>query len=440
MISARPVQGTFRRLRWWANAILIALLFAVPWVRIGGQPLVLLDVPARRFHVFGLTIFPQELYFLWLIVAALAFALFFFTALAGRLWCGWACPQTVFTDVFAAVARRIQGWSRGGPPARIAAWRRVATHAAWIGLSAVVGFHLVGYFRSPYEILGAVRAGDLHGASMAFWAAGTALCYFDFAVVRQTFCKYLCPYARFQGVLFDRDTLVVAYDAGRGEPRGKKGTVDGDCVDCHLCVEVCPTDIDIRQGLQLECIACTQCIDACDGVMDQVGRPSKLIGYRSLRGLEGAGTARLARPRVLVYGTALVLAGVVFATLLAARKPLAMQVAHNPASLFQKMADGRVGNAFTLHLQNRDRTDRVFRLQLKPAGEYDLVSGMNPLLIPATSSLETRVFVIARDPDVNGGALRQVTFVLEELEHPDRRVERTSSFMLPQWVGGGGSR
>jgi cytochrome c oxidase accessory protein FixG len=439
MLSARPVRGRFRSLRWAADAVLIAILLAVPWLRIGGEPLVLLDIPARQFHVLGLVIFPQELFFLWLIVAGLALALFFFTALAGRLWCGWACPQTVFTDLYAAIARRLQGWTRGGPPARIAPWRKAATHAAWIALSAVLGFHLVGYFRSPYEMLAAWSAGQLGGASMGFLAAASALAYFDFGIVRQTFCKYLCPYARFQSVLLDGDSLVVAYDAGRGEPRGKrrKGAAvpAGDCVDCGLCQAVCPTGIDIRQGLQMECIGCTQCIDACDGVMSRLGRAPGLIAYRSLASLEGRRT-RLARARVLVYGGLLAAAAAAFVTVLAGRDPLDLQVEHNASALYQTTADGRLSNAYTLHVQNRDRRDHVYRIRLEAPDGYELVAGVNPLLIPATSSVEARVFVLLDEegPDEEariGPGPTPIRFVLEQLEPPMRTVARESTFMAP---------
>jgi cytochrome c oxidase accessory protein FixG len=424
------VEGAFRRLRWGADAVLIGILLAIPWIRLNGNPLILLDVPGRKFHVFGLTIFPQELYFLWFIVAGLALTLFFFTALGGRLWCGWACPQTVFTDVYALVARRIQRWTKSGPPRRVAPWRKVATHVAWLAISVFVGFHLVGYFRSPYEILSAFRAGEVEGASMGFLAAATVFAYADFGLLRQNFCKYLCPYARFQGVMFDPETLVVAYDPGRGEPRGKKGQAEGDCIDCNLCQEVCPTRIDIREGLQLECIACTQCIDACDEVMVQIGRPTGLIAYRSLVGLEG-GKPRWVRPRVVVYAALLVLVTVGFATSLAMRKPLGMEVERNRAMLYQRMGDGRIGNAFTLHLQNRDGEQRVFRLSLEPREEFELVTGLNPVLIPATSALETRVFVVSRDSDADVAAQRNVRFVLEEIEHPDIKVERASPFLMP---------
>ena len=433
MLSARPVEGRFRRLRWIANTILVAILFGIPWLRVHGEPLILLDVPQRKFHVLGLVIFPQELFFLWLIVAGLALALFFFTALAGRLWCGWACPQTVFTDVYAAIARRIQGWSRAGAPRRVAAWRRVATHVAWIAVSGIVGFHVVGYFRSPYDLLAAVRGGQWAGASMGFWIAGTALCYLDFAIVRQTFCKYLCPYARFQSVLLDSDSLVVAYDTARGEPRGKRRAEGaGDCVDCGLCVAVCPTDIDIRRGLQMECIGCTQCIDACDGVMSRVGRPAGLIAYRSLAGLEGRRT-RVLRPRVLVYGALLFAIAVGFGAALASRAPLALEVERNRSSLFQRSADGRIGNAYTLHIQNRDRDDHVYRIGLDAPESFQLVAGVNPLPIPATGSATASVFVLAPDADMHDAEHdgTPIRFLLEDIHQTGQQIVRESTFLAP---------
>jgi cytochrome c oxidase accessory protein FixG len=437
VIQARAVEGRFRRLRWVANALLIAVLLGIPWIRVAGEPLVQLDVPARKFHVFGLVIFPQELYFLWLILAGLALTLFFVTALLGRLWCGWACPQTVFTDVFAAVGRRIQGWKGPRPPARVAAWRRAATHLAWLALSALVAFHLVAYFVPPTDLLARLVGGALSTPAVGFLAVATLVTYVDLGVVRQAFCKYLCPYARFQSVLFDSDTLVIGYDARRGEPRGKLGRATGDCVDCGLCVDVCPTGIDIRDGLQLECIACTQCIDACDGVMERTGRPSGLISYRSLAALEGRRT-RLARPRVLIYAALLAVVGVGFGMALVQRAPLDLQVERNSSSLYQTAADGRISNAYTLHIQNRDRRAHVYRIRLEAPKGYQLVAGVNPVVIPATGSLEARVFVLssaeseARDPQARparGGT--GIQFVLEQLEAPEERIVRASTFMNP---------
>jgi cytochrome c oxidase accessory protein FixG len=443
--SARPVEGFFRRLRWAADGILIAILLVIPWVEINGEPLIRLDVPGRKFHVFGLVIFPQELYFLWLIVAGLALALFFFTALAGRLWCGWACPQTVLTDVYAMVGRWIQGWSRSGPPARVAAWRKIATHVVWMCFAALLGFHLVGYFVSPYALLSKAASGALTPTTTRFLLASTALAYLDLALVRQTFCKYLCPYARFQSVLFDRDTLVVGYDTKRGEPRGKRGSVVGDCVDCGLCVAVCPTGIDIRNGLQLECIACTQCIDACNAVMERLERPRNLIGYRSLVALERVRAVRILRPRVLMYGALLSAIVVAFVAAVVAREPLDLQVAHNPSLLFGSAADGRTSNAFILHIQNRDREDHDYRIRLEAPRGFELVTGVNPVRVQATSAFETRVFVLA-EQDGEDSAHRAVTsgesklgFVLERTDDPRQRVVRDITFLFAAGSSGGGS-
>jgi cytochrome c oxidase accessory protein FixG len=426
VFGARSVDGRFRRLRTRADALLIAVLFAIPWIRISGEPLVLLDVPHRKFHVLGLVIFPQELYFLWLIVAGLGLGLFFFTALFGRVWCGWACPQTVFTDLFAGIARRIEGWRGRKRPARVAPWRRGAAHAVFVLASLAIGFHLVGYFRSPYELLPALAGGRVSGPAAGFLAAASVLAYLDFVFLRQTFCKYLCPYARLQSVLFDRDTLVVAYDPARGEPRGKRGRAAGDCVDCGLCVAVCPTGIDIRRGLQLECIACTQCIDACDGVMQKLGRPADLIGYRPLVALTGERPARLLRPRVALYGGLLAAVALAFAVLVARRLPMELTVAHNRESLVSRAADGRVGNAFTLRIENRDRVEREFSIGLVEPG-FELVAGVNPIRVAATSAAETRVFVLAAAEPAGGSAA--LTFVLDRRDAGGGRVLRGVRFL-----------
>jgi cytochrome c oxidase accessory protein FixG len=444
MFSVRAVRGRFRRLRWGADGALVAVLLVVPWLHVAGEPLVLLDVPGRKFHVCGLVIFPQELYFLWLIVAGLALALFFFTALFGRVWCGWACPQTVFTDLFAALARRIEGWRGSSPPRHVALWRKGVLHALLLAASAVVGFHLVGYFRSPYELLSALAGGRLSGPSIGFLGAAAALCYLDFVFVRQTFCKYLCPYARFQSVLFDRDTLVVGYDALRGEPRGKAAkrprrggapvSIPGDCVDCGLCIAVCPTDIDIRRGLQLECIACAQCIDACDGVMERLGRAPNLIGYRSLAGTTGR-RAGVLRPRVLIYGALLLASVTAFVALLARRLPMELTVAHNREALSSRAADGRVGNSFSLRIENRDRVDGSFAIRVAEP-RFELLAGMNPVRVPATSAVETSVFVLA-DPAELGGPAASIHFVLDR-QGRGGSIVRDARFLAPGNAPAGG--
>ena len=433
MLSARAVSGRFRTLRGWADVALIAFLFGIPWIRISGEPLVLLDVPARKFHVLGLVIAPQELYFLWLILAALALSLFFFTALVGRVWCGWACPQTVFTDVFAVVARRIQGWKGPRPPTQVAAWRLGLTHLVWLGLSLVIGFHLVAYFVSPHELMARFQQGGPYGTAFGFLGVMGAVAYLDFVVIKQDFCRSLCPYARFQGVLFDQDTLVISYDSARGEPRGKRGRVEGDCVDCGLCVEVCPTRIDIREGLQFECITCTQCIDVCDGVMARTGRAPGLIGYRSLSAAGGGGPARLLRPRVVGYGALLALVAVVFTGLVAVRVPMDFTITHNRQALFGRAADGRYGNAFTLRLENRDRIGHRYRIRVEGDDtSFSLIAGQNPIPVGANDAVEARVFVVAPAGWVPQRDREALRFVLEPVDGGDRPLVQSTHFLTPE--------
>jgi cytochrome c oxidase accessory protein FixG len=304
----------------------------------------------------------------------------------------------------------------------------VATHGVWLALSWVIGFHLIAYFVSPYELIGSlIPERRVDTAAFGFHVAFTLVTYLDMGIVRQSFCRYLCPYARFQSVLFDRDTLVVGYDADRGEPRGKRGSTEGDCVDCSLCVQVCPTAIDIREGLQLECIACTQCIDACDGVMERLGRATNLIGYRSLRSLEGGGPVRLLRPRVVVYGTSIALVIVAFVALVQTRVPLGLTVTHNRDSLYSQGADGRVGNAFDLRLENRDRVEHVLRLRLEEPG-FELVAGQNPVTLAPISALDARVFVMAPH---DGAKVESLHVVAESIEADGPSVVRPAHFLRP---------
>jgi cytochrome c oxidase accessory protein FixG len=424
VLDARPVRGFYRSLRTRVDAALIAILFVVPWLEIAGEPVLRLDVPHRHFHVGGIVIFPGELLFLWLLVIGLALALFFFTALAGRLWCGWACPQTIFSDLFAGLARRIQGWRGARPPARVSPARIAATHFAWAALSCLIGFHLVAFFASPRELAASLVHGSATPTQLGFLVGASALAYLDFAWVRQTFCKYLCPYARFQSVLFDRETLVVAYDAARGEPRGKRGRTSGDCVDCRLCVAVCPTGIDIRQGLQLECIACTQCIDACNGVMAKLERAPSLIGYRASLGRR----VRLLRPRVAVYGAALCVVSLALAVELEQRVPFEVFASHNAASLYTTLADGRPANSYTLHLENRDRAAHRFELALEAPAGFDLLAGTNPIALEPLASLELRVFVVAP----RGAAVsrpQEIWFSVADAERASRRVRSRATFL-----------
>lgn len=309
-------KGRFTRARTWSGFALIAFYLSLPWIQINGFPAVFLDVAERRFHLFGVTLAPQDLWLLFFVITGLGFSLFFVTALLGRVWCGWACPQTVFLD---QVYRRIERWIDGDAVQRRALqrapltatkiFRRTLKHTLYVLVSAIITHLFLAYFVSLPEVWSMVRAAPIeHWGAFGFIVAATGLLYFNYAWFREQLCIVICPYGRLQSALIDDHSLVIGYDVTRGEPRGKPAqgrpaagaAKAGDCVACRRCVQVCPVGIDIRQGLQLECIGCTACIDACDDVMTRLGRPRGLIRYDSQKAFTG-GRTRWLRPRTLLY-------------------------------------------------------------------------------------------------------------------------------------------
>ncbi len=420
-VYPRDVSGRFDRLRKLAVFWLLGMYYVFPWLRWDGRQAVLFDLPARKFHVFGLTFWPQDFSLLALLLIILALTLFFVTALAGRLWCGYACPQTVWTEVFLWMER----WTEGDRQKRMkldaAPWtreklvRKGGKHVLWIAFSLWTGFTFVGFF-TPITDLGARAWPFAWNGWETFWVlfyAGATLGNAGF--LREQVCKYMCPYARFQSAMFDRDTLLIAYDPMRGEPRGPRkrglpsvlararGLLDprtaydyvfrasrhpsaaqnrlqaagtivlgdvgddaqplpkfafeelGDCIDCTMCVQVCPVGIDIRNGLQYECIACGACIDACDDVMDKMGYEHGLIRYSTQNAIDGKPT-RVARPRILVYGALLLVLVAGFSWGIAARSPLIADVLRDRNALYRETATG-IDNGYTLKLVNK--TDRA---------------------------------------------------------------------------------
>jgi cytochrome c oxidase accessory protein FixG len=371
-VYPREVSGRFARLRNVAMIVLLGLFYGLPWVSWNHRQAVLFDLPARKFFLFGLTLFPQDFYLLtWLLIMA-ALSLFFFTALAGRLWCGYACPQTVWTEIYLWMERLTEGSRSQQMKLDQAPWSvRKALHKGakqllWVSFAAWTGFTFVGFF-SPIESLGQELLSARLGAWELFWILfyGGAT-YGNAGFLREQVCQYMCPYARFQSAMFDRHTLVISYDAKRGEPRGSRprraqATPHGDCVDCTLCVQVCPTGIDIREGLQYECIACAACIDACDAVMDKIGSPQGLIRYSTQAELDGA-KARLMRPRILVYGSVLGLLLAGFALAVANRSAVDLDVIRDRNTLYRELDDGRIENVFTVRIINKDQRTHRFRL------------------------------------------------------------------------------
>jgi cytochrome c oxidase accessory protein FixG len=343
-VYPRQIKGRFTRLRNIAVVVLLGLFYLVPWFNLAGRQAVLFDLPARKFYILGLTFWPQDFIYLALLLILAGLSLFFFTALAGRLWCGFACPQTVWTEVFLLIEK----WTEGDRARRMKLdkrpWdadklrRKVTKQVLWIVLSVWTGFTFVGFFTPVRELGAAVLEFSLSPWAtfwMVFYSFAT---YGNAGIMREQVCKYMCPYARFQSAMFDKDTLIISYDEARGEPRGGRGKKAdlqklnlGSCIDCTLCVQVCPTGIDIRNGLQYECIACAACIDICDQVMDKMGYQRGLVKYTTEHSLSGSKT-RFLRPRILVYATLL---------------------------------DGQIENAYTLKLINMDERDHIYTVSVK---------------------------------------------------------------------------
>ncbi len=370
-VYPRAVSGVFARWRWGMVALTQAVFYGLPWLTWNGRQAVLFDLDAPRFYVFGLVLHPQDMVFLAALLVVSALALFFFTAVAGRLWCGYACPQTVYTEMFLWIERRTEGDRQARMRLDQAPWspskllRKGGKHTAWLLLALFTGFSFVGYFVPVRELTHQVLGGTVDPWP-AFWVLFYGLAtYANAGWMREQICKYMCPYARFQSTLIDADSLVIAYDSQRGDPRGSRSRSAqpaalglGDCVDCTLCVQVCPTGIDIRKGLQNECIGCAACIDVCDGVMDKMGYAPGLIRYGTAHGVaQGLSRRqmlrRIVRPRVAVYGALLLAAVLAMGVGLARRGPVVVDVMRDRGTLARLGEDGQVENVYRVQLLNR---------------------------------------------------------------------------------------
>jgi cytochrome c oxidase accessory protein FixG len=378
-IHPSDVRGRFMSARRLSAVLLVAVYVLLPWIPVKGKPAVFLDVANLRFHFFGLTFAAQDLWLAFFLITGLGFTLFFVTALFGRLWCGWACPQTIFLE---HVYRRIELWIEGDAATRRRldagewtaekTWKRGAKHVASILVSLVIAHVLLAYFVSIPEVLRMVtHSPGEHWGVFLFIVVATTMLYLNFVWFREQLCIILCPYGRLQSALIDDNSVVIGYDAGRGEPRGalrsSGGDGAGDCIDCFRCVQVCPTGIDIREGLQLECIACSACIDACDQVMDRVGKPRGLIRYDSMNGLAG-GKTRFFRPRVVLYSV-LLLVGAVVATLSVSRYESASLSVVRMQGAPYYVDDATVRNQFLVRVVNKQDVDDSFDVRVSVPGE-----------------------------------------------------------------------
>jgi cytochrome c oxidase accessory protein FixG len=407
-IYPRAVSGWFAKWRWSLVLITQLVFYVSPWLSWNGRQAVLFDLGARKFYIFGIVFWPQDFIYLTILLLISAYSLFLFTAVAGRLWCGYACPQTVYTEVFLWIERLIEGdrsaqmrLDADGMSTRKAALKS-AKHAVWIALSLWTGFTFVGYFTAIHDLSSEVISWSL-GPWETFWLFFYGLAtYGNAGWLREQVCKYMCPYARFQSVMFDRDTLVVAYDEERGEPRGsrpKKADLKelglGACVDCHICVQVCPTGIDIRQGLQYECIGCTACIDGCNQVMDKMGYARGLIRYASLNGVsQHLGwkemIRRVFRPRVMVYSALLWVIIIAAGVSLYHRAPVKVDVIRDRMALSREVADGLIENVYRLQIMNTQEIPRTLSITATGIDDLKVGGAAVPIQIgPASTQMFT---------------------------------------------------
>jgi len=456
-VYPRAVQGWFAGWRWALVFLTQAVFYGMPWFTWNGRQAVLFDLGARKFYIFGLVFWPQDVIYLAILLILCALALFLFTAVAGRLWCGYACPQTVYTEIFTWIERKIEGdrLARIRLDAAPMSMEKLAIkgckHAAWLAVALWTGYTFVGYF-SPIRDLG-VRAitWQLGGWEM-FW-----MLFYGFATwgnagfMREQVCKYMCPYARFQSVMYDKDTLVITYDRERGEPRGsrRKG-VDprsvgvGDCVDCNICVQVCPTGIDIRNGLQHECISCAACIDGCNQVMDKMGYPRGLIRHTTQNALAQHYDTRaivrhVLRPRTILYASVILVIAAATATSLFLRNPLKVDVLRDRGALAREAAPGVVENVYRLQLMNTDEVARKYTIRASGVPDLRIEGVALPIELGAAQSRSVPIRLqapyeegAAPGQGGDGRRLLPIEITVEAVDDPSVVRHERSTFALPR--------
>ncbi len=445
-IYARAVSGWFAR---WRIALVIAtqlVFYCSPWLTWNDRQAVLFDLVSRKFYIFGLVFWPQDFIFLTALLIISAYSLFLFTAVAGRLWCGYACPQTVYTEMFMWIEHRIEGdrvqrmrLDQSDLGARKVGLK-LLKHGVWIAVALWTGFTFVGYF-TPIKTLAVSFAAWTLGPWETFW-----IFFYGFATygnagwMREQVCKYMCPYARFQSVMFDPDTLVITYDAKRGDPRGARGRKAdpkamglGDCVDCNICVQVCPTGIDIRDGLQYDCIGCAACIDGCDQVMDKMGYARGLIRYSTENAIKGKYSDaeimhHVARPRVLIYSGLLVLIVIAFFAGLLLRSPLKVDVLRDRGSMVRDAGGGQIENVYRLQFINTDEMPRRYAVTVSGLPGMQVIV-RQPIEVPPAT---TQAFPVSvrLDPAGLAEGSHAIVFHISDLDRENVRADEKSRFFV----------
>jgi cytochrome c oxidase accessory protein FixG len=446
-IYPRGVSGLFSNWRWGMVWLTQIIFYGLPWLEWGQRQAILFDLGARRFYIFGLVLYPQDFIYLTGLMVISALSLFLFTAVAGRLWCGFACPQTVYTEIFLWIERKVEG-NRSAHMRRDAQpWstqkvaRKTAKHLLWLALALWTGFTFVGYF-TPIKELGVEFVQFALGPWEIFW-----IFFYGFATygnagfMREQVCKHMCPYARFQSAMFDKDTLIVTYDSERGEPRGARSRKSdpakldlGACVDCSLCVQVCPTGIDIRQGLQYECIGCGACVDVCDTVMDKMGYARGLVKYSTDNAMrqhwsQSQTLRHVLRPRVLIYSTILGVIVIAMLVSLTLRTPFKVDVVRDRGVTARIVADGRIENVYRLQLMNATESPQHYQITVNGLPGLH-ISSDNVVLVDSTQARWVAVRVQAPADAAAPGA-HPIRFEIDALDTPGHLSEK-SVFLVPQ--------
>lgn len=451
-VYPRSVKGRFAAWRWACVWLTQLVFYGLPWATWNDRQAVVFDLAARKFYIFGLVLWPQDFIYLTGLLVICALLLFFVTAVAGRVWCGYACPQTVYTEIFLWIERHTEGDRAARIKLDAAPWsankaaRKIGKQMAWIGVGLWTGFTFVGFF-TPIRVLSHEIVAMSLGGWEIFW-----IFFYGFATygnagfLREQVCKHMCPYARFQGAMFDKDTLIITYDTERGEPRGSKSRQErdgiengGDCIDCSLCVQVCPTGIDIREGLQVGCIGCAACIDICDTVMDKIGSPRGLVRYSTEHALAEHSTSRqvlrrMWRPRVVVYALVLtLLSSALLLSLLWLRKPFRVDVIRDRGALARIVERGYVENTYRLQIMNVSEHPEHFSIEV--SGVPGLrVASENVVQVPAADSRAVAVR-LQSPPDRGRPGSNPIKFHVTAGTVGDAastEIDERSVFLIPQ--------
>jgi len=446
-IYPRSVSGFFSNWRWGMVFLTQLVFYGLPWLEWGQRQAVLFDLGARRFYIFGLVLYPQDFIYLTGLLVISALSLFLFTAVAGRLWCGYACPQTVYTEIFLWIEKKVEGdrsarMRRDAQPCALdKAMRKGGKHFLWLALALWTGFTFVGYF-TPIKELGI----EFLQLSMSSWEVFWTF-FYGFATygnagfMREQVCKHMCPYARFQSAMFDKDTLIVTYDAERGEPRGARSRKAdttalnlGACVDCTLCVQVCPTGIDIRKGLQYECIGCGACADVCDTVMDKMGYPRGLVKYTTENAMNQHWTSaqtwrHVFRPRILIYTSILAVIVVAMLVSLSLRTPFKVDVVRDRGVMARIVSGGKIENVYRLQVMNATEATQRYKITVSGLPGLEL-SSENVVTVESTQSRWVAVRVQAPFDTAAPGS-HPIQFEIASLDSPGSLSEK-SAFLVPR--------